>query len=587
MEKELQQEHAPDVCIANPESNGIFPNVSIIRHGIDRADTAAAVNLLIQLGVATVEETEEQLIIIYNQQERSTEKIYTAIGDNESAGPTTSAVPQPMSQETIVIDGHESQRFADSSVSANQEIAESSTNISTNVLTPANQRLSRVPSSSSSDDALETINKPPFRHKYNKENRDISDDDINEISDLTPDTLTQLLKETVTGSNIIHQAKKGILSQRRQLELAEIVANWHLAHRTRLHERDLKKYSRVIVLLFKSENQDSYFLPRGGDKRNPGGKIANKINTLKNKARKRKLQDKEHELILNNKNVAQKEISEEANSIAQESLDWLNTNSAPWTTVLDKWKQSFPIRSTLLKKPNLLDELNKSQLWSLIKSEHGYQLFDIDFGLLDLNTEVNTSWTEHFLIIGSYIRLRSIDETSERLLSVLTSNAATDDDRACVLLLLLNTVLHPQKVTSSYKPTVVNGREDTILFANSDIEADEKVREQYKVYQQLGIPLVPKLVFFGRLSGTFRVYFQGFYYSLQSARRAIDVYIKLTAVLSLKHSKISKLVWLFIARFFYGIKVTERYASIDRLEDFVKSSITKLCLLQNENRLLC
>lgn len=149
----------------------------------------------------------------------------------------------------------------------------------------------------------------------------------------------------------------------------------------------------------------------------------------------------------------------------------------------------------------------------------------------------------------------------------------------CALLLLLNNVLHPQKVTASYKPTVVNGREDTILFVKSDAEADQKVQELYAVYRQLGIPIVPKLVFFGQpteLSGAFRVYFQDFHYSFTSALRAIEVYIRFTAVLSLKHSKISKLIWLFIAQYFYRLEVTERYASIDRLLDFMNKTIKKV-----------
>ncbi|XP_058815717.1 uncharacterized protein LOC131679139 [Topomyia yanbarensis] len=129
--------------------NGLFPR-SWNRPG---GHSSCCELILIQLGVATVEETEEQLI--YNQQDQ---KIHTTIGDNVPAGTTTSAVPQPVLQETIIIDGHESQRFAGSSVSANQVIAEASTNISMNVLTPFNERLSRVPSSSSSNDALDTIN---------------------------------------------------------------------------------------------------------------------------------------------------------------------------------------------------------------------------------------------------------------------------------------------------------------------------------------------------------------------------------------------------------------------------------------------
>lgn len=115
-------------------------------------------------------------------------------------------------------------------------------------------------------------------------------------------------------------------------------------------------------------------MPRGGDKRNPGGKIANKINTLKTRARKRKLQDEEHELHLKDKNNSEKELSEGPNSTARDALDWLITNDAPWTTVLDEWKASFSIRSTLLRKPKPLEELVKSKLWNLIKSEHGHQL---------------------------------------------------------------------------------------------------------------------------------------------------------------------------------------------------------------------
>lgn len=98
------------------------------------------------------------------------------------------------------------------------------------------------------------------------------------------------------------------------------------------------------------------------------------------------------------------------------------------------------------------------------------------------------------------------------------------------------------------------------------------------MYKQLGIPNAPKLVCFGQLtqlSGVFRVYFEDFYYSVTSARHAIDVYIKSTTVLSLKHSKTSKLVWLFIARYFYGLKVAERYASVIKSEDFVNTFIAK------------
>lgn len=88
-----------------------------------------------------------------------------------------------------------------------------------------------------------------------KQNKENDNDDIDDLLDFSPDTLKLLLRETEKGKSIIEKAELGVLSERRQLELAEIVATWHLAHRTKLHECDLKKYSRVIVLLFKNEKQ--------------------------------------------------------------------------------------------------------------------------------------------------------------------------------------------------------------------------------------------------------------------------------------------------------------------------------------------
>lgn len=149
------------------------------------------------------------------------------------------------------------------------------------------------------------------------------------------------------------------------------------------------------------------------------------------------------------------------------------------------------------------------------------------------------------------------------------------DTRVCALLLLLNCVLHPQKVTKCYKPTVINGRDDTIVFADSDTNANAKLTEIYKRYQDLALPRSPKLLFFGtptELLGVFRVYYNSYYYTVSSAIRAVDTYIKLTTVLGLKHSKISKLIWLFIARYMYKLKSAETYASIEKFVTFLEAT---------------
>lgn len=156
------------------------------------------------------------------------------------------------------------------------------------------------------------------------------------------------------------------------------------------------------------------------------------------------------------------------------------------------------------------------------------------------------------------------------------------DTRLCILLLSLNCVLHPLKVTKDYKPTVINGQDDTIIFAETEADAETKLSDFYQRYQDLAIPVTPKLVFFGKpteLLGIFRVYHSldhgSTYYTLSSVSQAIDVYMKLTVVLGLKHSKISKLVWVFIAQYVYQLKPAERYVGVDKLKEYLEDHKSK------------
>lgn len=147
--------------------------------------------------------------------------------------------------------------------------------------------------------------------------------------------------------------------------------------------------------------------------------------------------------------------------------------------------------------------------------------------------------------------------------------------RICSLLLLLNCILTPQKVSTSFRPTIINGKDDTILFADSDETASDILSNVYSGYRDLHLETVPKLIFFGtptRLLGVYRVYFEEVVYNLPSVRRAVDVYIRLCTVLAIKHSKISKLVWIFVARYVYGLVVKERYATVEKFEEYLKAT---------------
>ncbi|XP_058455270.1 uncharacterized protein LOC131432781 [Malaya genurostris] len=377
-----------------------------------------------------------------------------------------------------------------------------------------------------------------------------------------PQVLQRLLEQNLFGKAILEKATQGPLSERRQLELAQVIAEWHLENRIKLYENDLKTYSKAIALLFPSENEESYYLPKGGDKKNPGGKVYNKINTIKSRLRKRSKEDEDYLNSL--KSGKRPNIDTELfDSCAIEARKWLLINKAPWSTVLDNWTVTFGMRKSFLDSSVALDKLIKADLWNLVTSEHGYQLIDIDFRLLELgNEDGSIKWSTVLGTIQLFFQQRIKDECFSELLHCLCDKALNQDNHLCAVILLLNCVLHPQKVAGKYKPTIVNGIADSILFASSNDDAATKLKALYSRYQDFGLPASSKLIFFGtdykNLTGIFRVYYGDLFYTLPTVSRAIDVFIKFTAVLGLKHSKFSYLVWLFISRYIYEIKRQER-----------------------------
>lgn len=143
-------------------------------------------------------------------------------------------------------------------------------------------------------------------------------------------------------------------------------------------------------------------------------------------------------------------------------------------------------------------------------------------------------------------------------------------------MLALCTILQPIAVASRLKPTILVGQEDTLIFVDSKEQALAKVQDTYRSYIELNLPIVPKLVAVGenlnQLHGTFMVCYSDICYEVQSASRALDILIKLTAVLGLPFSKISKLVWHFISGYIYGIHQEESYASINKLRIYLEKS---------------
>ncbi|KXJ78167.1 hypothetical protein RP20_CCG005450 [Aedes albopictus] len=103
---------------------------------------------------------------------------------------------------------------------------------------------------------------------------------------------------------------------------------------------------------------EAYYVARGGQRKNHGGRLYNHISNLRQKATKRA---------------------------------WLERNSKPWGAVLDKWAASFVTRKNLLAKPNSGPELLK--LYRMYSDECGYQLIESDFKSLAVgNSDGDNKW---------------------------------------------------------------------------------------------------------------------------------------------------------------------------------------------------
>ncbi|XP_055526355.1 uncharacterized protein LOC129719035 [Wyeomyia smithii] len=247
--------------------------------------------------------------------------------------------------------------------------------------------------------------------KHYKNNEPLS----SSIGLFSPNVLTVLLNATEEGKDILQKSSFGELSEAKQLSLADIIAKYHLAKEKKLRSGDLERYASAITSLFKFERKESYYLPRGGDRRNHGGKIINKIGNLKQK--KRKLEEREEEHLKKIQADKQTGCEDFVSQQSIEAYEWLALNEAPWSAVIDKWSVSHDYRKKLLGQRKSIIKILKACPY--YKSSHGFQLIDIDFRLLALGATDG---------LNKYISERAADPSAKTLLHLLRNNNTSEGD---------------------------------------------------------------------------------------------------------------------------------------------------------------
>lgn len=203
---------------------------------------------------------------------------------------------------------------------------------------------------------------------------------------------------------------------------------------------------------------------------------------------------------------------------------------------------------------------------------------DIDFQLLGIgNGDGISKWNTILPALVTHLSRSYKDELSKTVTEHLNSPDLSQDSAICGVLILLNNELKPTKVTKKFKPSILAGQEDMIIFAETDDAVASKIKEFESTYTSLGFQVIPKLVFRGKnfhtLNGIYEVHYEGVVYQLDSAARAIDALVKITTVFGLQYSRISRLVWNFICSFIYEIPVAEQYDSVNTIKRLLTQCI--------------
>lgn len=231
--------------------------------------------------------------------------------------------------------------------------------------------------------------------------------------------LLDLLKQSEEGKDIINRAQAGELTEAKQNQLAGLIAKYHLIHRGKLRAEDLQTYALAICTLFKSERQENYYIARGGDRKNHGGKIANKIGNLKRKKRKSDAVEEEHAKAFKRAGTSIDTVDHDEKSV--QAYEWLKLNTEPWTTVTDKWPLSITQR-----KPYLRSYLSVPKLFTLFphyKSQYGYQLIDEDFKQLFAGcSDGVVRIAEIRQGVTAFIQKKAVDPSAKGILKLLTEN---------------------------------------------------------------------------------------------------------------------------------------------------------------------
>ncbi|XP_055707145.1 uncharacterized protein LOC129804099 [Phlebotomus papatasi] len=332
--------------------------------------------------------------------------------------------------------------------------------------------------------------------------------------------------------------------------MVAIIIDNHLFHRLKITPSEFQQYTAAIKQMFPTEDERVYYCPRPKKcKANPKGKLYARYKNILSKY-KGNLRNSEERIPSPSSPIVE---CDDISEIIMESVQWLHQNSEPWDDVVCKWKITSSWRIQEFKRDSdasLESFLNK---WPICKNPEGFNLMMIDFETENPNVAVgeSTSFETSFTRIVNrvlFIMTTDIkDKPSKQLLKKIYDPLTTEDSIDCILVLLLNALILPDREDGNKKPTIKDAQRDMILHVKTENQVSGAVEEVRKRHEQ---PII--VVIGSEITNLtkFQVHFKEISYEIPKFATCVEVILKISLFFRIKYPYRCKHAWEILQGYF-------------------------------------
>ncbi|GAB0091222.1 hypothetical protein DMENIID0001_060360 [Sergentomyia squamirostris] len=317
----------------------------------------------------------------------------------------------------------------------------------------------------------------------------------------------------------------------------------------------MRKYAADIKSLFPTENKEIYFSePEGASSR---GKLLSKKKNLLYKynllfpTREREPKIPEGQQTQNCEGLNEGEVRSTDNA---ESIDiaisWLSDHTEPLDEVKENWK------ATSLYRLQLIEGLQVNTIlesWPHYSRPEGSSLVKIDFFTTFPNYD---AFPHNFETLRE--RLPSVYEklirnrASRVLLKQMNQDSTTTDARDCILIILINAVLLPERQTGRKKPTIKDAQDAMVTHVTEKSKIQKA--DIFTASSPVIVVIGPSILEVTKIL----VCFKDLEYDFPCMQDAIEFCLQFCLVFKLDFNSKCACAWEFLAGFCYNPdKITE------------------------------